>query len=162
MPASSRSQGSCSNTNIHCSSSSKHPFTLLIGLALQRLLPLLVFRAIRKICPTVPAAVYAALFSKEELTTFVTPSQCSLVNRPLPPSLPPEPTPERTTVTQYHILSGGHWLPPSSGASGSPTLWVSCQLRQLYSWPCFQCQLSCCSHWTACTVCWTQGRPGTS
>ena len=33
---------------------------------------------------------------------------------------------------QYHMLSGGHWLPPSSGASDSPTCWISCQLCQLY------------------------------
>ena len=46
---------------------------------------------------------------------------------------------------QYHMLSGGHWLPPSSGASDSPTCWISCQLCQLYRWSsCLWHQLSCC------------------
>ena len=52
---------------------------------------------------------------------------------------------ERIAATQNHMLSGGHWLPPSSGASGSPTGWVSCRLHRLYcSSFCLWSQLSCC------------------
>ena len=39
---------------------------------------------------------------------------------------------KRTTATRYHMLCGGHWLPPSSGASGSPHCQVPCGLHQLY------------------------------
>ena len=35
---------------------------------------------------------------------------------------------ERTMATRYHMLCGGHWLPPSIGASGSPTCWVKIYL----------------------------------
>ena len=73
----------------------------------------------------VPAAVSATLFSKAPVTHF----QCSLANHPLPPSLPAEPM-LRITATWYHMLSGGHRLPPFSRASF--TSWVSCQLHQLY------------------------------
>ena len=67
------------------------------------------------------------------------------MNHPPLPSLPTGAHVKRTEATQYHMLSGGHWLPPSSGASDSPTRWVSCQLCQLYRWPsCLWRQLSCC------------------
>ena len=33
---------------------------------------------------------------------------------------------KRTTATRYHMLCGGHWLPPSIGAS--PTCWVKISL----------------------------------
>ena len=88
------------------------------------------FKAVRKIHPTVPAAVHAALFGKQELTTFnafsvlfgdlSTASQSSTGAHA-----------KRLTDTQYHMLSVGHWLPPSSGASGFATCWVSCRLCRL-------------------------------
>ena len=93
----------------------------------------------------VPAAVSATLFSKAPVTHF----QCSLANHPLPPSLPAEPM-LRITATWYHMLSGGHRLPPFSRASF--TSWVSCQLHQLYRWSCSQRQLSCCSHCLLCLL----------
>ena len=78
----------------------------------------------------VPAAVCATLSSKWELTTcntfsvlsgeLFTASQCSTRAHA-----------ERTMATWYHMLCSGHWLPPPTGASGSPTCWVSCRLTQL-------------------------------
>ena len=62
----------------------------------------------------------ATLFSKRELTTcntfsvlsgeLFTASQCSTRAHA-----------ERTMATWYHMLCSGHWLPPPTGASGSPT-----------------------------------------
>ena len=72
MLASSGPWGSCSNVNIHCSSSSKHLCTLHAGVASWRAPSIFPFRAVRKIHPMVPAAVYATLFSKWELTTYNT------------------------------------------------------------------------------------------
>ena len=68
---------------------------------------------------------------------------------------------KRMAATRYHMFYGSHWLPPSSGASGSSTSrvscwlffcgssgssasWVSCQLHQLYCWSCSWRQLSHC------------------
>ena len=51
---------------------------------------------------------------------------------------------ERITATWYYKLYGGHWLPPSSGASGSSICWASCRLHQLCCWSCLQRQLSHC------------------
>ena len=42
------------------------------------------------------------------------------------------------------MLSGSHWLSPSSAASGSPTHWVFCQLCQLFHWSCSWHQLAHC------------------
>ena len=58
----------------------------------------------------------------------------------------------------YHMLSDGHWLPPSSGASAFSTWWVFCWLHQLYYWAHSQC--NCLVLHNVCTVCWTQGRQG--
>ena len=45
---------------------------------------------------------------------------------------------KRIAATRYHdMLYGDHWLPPSSGATGSSTCWVSCRLFQLFHWSCF-------------------------
>ena len=60
-------------------------------MASNRALAIFAFRAVRKIRPTVPAAVYATLFSKQELNIHNA-FQCYLVTYPLPPSLTPEPT----------------------------------------------------------------------
>ena len=57
-----------SNATIHCSSSSKHLCTLCTGVASQRTRSIFTFRAVRKIHPTVPVAIWAALFGKWELT----------------------------------------------------------------------------------------------
>ena len=79
----------CSNARIRCSSSS---CTLHTSAASQRALFIFTFKAVKKIHPTVPAAVCAALFGKWELFTYNTFS-ILYVNHPLPPSLPIEPTP---------------------------------------------------------------------
>ena len=64
-----RPQGSCSNINVCCSSSSKHLCTWLTCTASHRTLSVFSFRAVRKIHPRVPAAVRATLFGKQELPT---------------------------------------------------------------------------------------------
>ena len=51
---------------------------------------------------------------------------------------------EGITATWYYKLYGGHWLPPSSGASGSSICWASCRLHQLCCWSCLQRQLPHC------------------
>ena len=51
------------------------------------------------------------------------PFQCYPVTHPPPPSLHLEPT-LRIVAKWYHMLHGGHWLPTSSGASGSPMLGI--------------------------------------
>lgn len=39
---------------------------------------------------------------------------------------------KRTMATGYHMLYGGHWLPPSSGVLDSSTFCVFCRLSPLY------------------------------
>ena len=56
------------NIKIHYSSSSKHLCTLCSGAAFYRVWSISTFRAVRKIHLMVPAAVHAALFSKQEFT----------------------------------------------------------------------------------------------
>ena len=65
---------------------------------------------------------------------------------------------KRITATRYHMLCSGHWLPPSSGASGFPTCWVSCCLffcegsSPSTCWvSLWLCQLSC-SSWSWCQL----------
>ena len=135
------------NVNIHCSSSSKHLCILCTGAALHRAWSIFPFRAVRKIHPVGPAAVHAALFSKQEFTAcnafsvlagnLSTASQSSTRIHA-----------ERIVATWYHMLQGGHWLPPCIGASGSSACWVSCWPYQLYHCSYPWCQLSCCSHWS--------------
>ena len=116
------------------------------------------FRAVRPIHPTEPAAVCAALFSKWKLTASNTFSRLS--GEPTASQSSTRAQAKRISATGYHMLSGGHWLPPSSGASGSSTLWIWCWLYQLYCWSCSQHQLSHCR--TVGTVHWTHGRQGRS
>ena len=84
----------------------------------------------QEIHPTVPVAVHAALFGKPELTTS---NIFSVLSGDLSTASQSSTGAHATRVadTQYHMLSVGHWLPPSSGASGFPTCWVSCRLCQL-------------------------------
>ena len=177
--------GSCSNASIHCSSSFKHLCALHTSVASWRALSIFTFSAVRKIHPTLPAAVHAALFSKWELT--VAPFQCSLVNRPLLHSLPPEPTPRGLWPhgTICYLVSTGflHPVRPQAPLSagyaatsspvetqkffrgvlwnscGASICWASCRLRQLYHWSCLWHQLSCLADTT---ICWTQGRQAMS
>ena len=67
MLGSSRPQGSCSNV-IYVALVLPSVCTLHAGVAFQRALSMFAFRTVRKIHPTVPAAVCDALFSKRELT----------------------------------------------------------------------------------------------
>ena len=145
MLGSSGPQDSYSKTNIHCCSSSKSLCTLHINKAMQRALSILAFRAIRN---TPPHGASGSLChqDKRELTTcnalsvlFSEPSATSQSSTTAHA--------ERIAATRYHMLYGGHWLPPSSGAlgsltcwypadllgaSGSSACWISCRLCQLY------------------------------
>ena len=86
--------------------------------------------------------------------------QCYPANCPPPSQCSTGAHTERIAATQYHVLYGGHWLPPSSGVSGSSTCWVSCRLFfcrdsgfsacwvscwpcQLYRWSLLWRQLPC-------------------
>ena len=109
-----------------------------------------------------PAEVHDALFGKWELTIYSAVSMlCSEMSTASQSSTGSQA--ERITATCYNKLYGDHWLPPSSGASGPPTcwvscrlffcrgsgfstFWVSCRLHQLYHRSCLWHQLSCCSH----------------
>ena len=113
-------RGSCSNATIHCSSSFKHLCTLCDSVASQRARSIFTFRAVRKIHPTVPAAIHAALFGEWELTT------CNAFSMPFGD---PSPTSQSSTGTYAKgivpMLYGGLWLPPPRGVSCSPHC-VSC------------------------------------
>ena len=123
MLGSSRPQCSCSNA-IYVALVLPSVCTLHAGAAFQRALSMFAFRTVRKIHPTVPAAVCAALFSKRELTaTF------SMLSGDLLAVFHRSPRQEDLGHRVPHALWGP--LAPSSGASGSPTCWESCRLCQL-------------------------------
>ena len=84
---------------------------------------------------SMPAVVHVTLFSKWEFAAY---NAFSMLSSELPiASLSSTRAhAKRTAAMWYHMLYGGHWLSPSSEASGSPTCRVSCQLSQLYRWPC--------------------------
>ena len=121
--------GSCPNTNICCSSSSKHLYTLCPG-ASCRALSIFAFRAIRKTQPVVPVIDRATLFGRWELTTCntfsVPPGMC-----PPPLRLPLEPTlrgsrPRGTTC--YEVATGSlHPAEPQAPlAAGHPNDSANC------------------------------------
>ena len=123
-----------SNANMCCSSSSKHLCTLCTGAASQTALFIFAFKGVKKIHPTVPVAVPATLFRKWERTACNTFSILSGEPSTASQSSTGAHT-KKIAATWYHMLYGGHWLPPSSGAC-----WVSCRLGQL------QCSSSCPRH----------------
>ena len=96
----------------------------------QTALFIFAFKGVRKIHPTVPVAVPATLFRKWERTACNTFSILSGEPSTVSQSSTGAHT-KKIAATWYHTLYGGHWLPPSSGTSGSPTCWVSCRLGQL-------------------------------
>ena len=167
MLGSSGPQGSCCNANMHCSSPSKRLCTLSTGAALPMVRSIFALRIVRKIHPTVSAAVQDTLLSKQELSAC---NACSACNPFTASQSSTGAEARRITVTKYHTLYGGHWLPPFGGTSGSPThcvscqlffsgasgaslCWVSCRPCQLYcSSSCSQCQLSCYSHCLHCPL----------
>ena len=117
MLGSSGPWGSCSNASMCCSSSCKHLYTLRISVASMRALSIFALSAVRKIYSMVPVAVHATLFGKWELTARNAFSVLS--GEPYVASQSStRPHAERVVATWYHMLYGGHWLPPSSGASG--------------------------------------------
>ena len=63
---------------------------------------------------------------------LVTAFHCYPVTCPLPPNLPWGLKQRGLAATWYHMLYGGHWLPPSTGAPGSSVLFcaVLSQLTQ--------------------------------
>ena len=81
-----------------------------------------------------PVAVHAALFSKWELTASKAFSVLSSDPSTSSQSSTGAHT-ERIVAKWYHMLHGGHWLPTSSGASGSPMLGIllALLLRKLRS-----------------------------
>ena len=136
-----RATGFCSDTNICCSSSSKHLCTLHTGMASWRALYIFTFRAVKEIHPMVPVAVHVTLFGKWKLTAS---NNFSMLSGDLSTTSQSYIGAHMETIaaTWDHMLSHSHCLPPSSGASASLTCWVSCQL----------CQLSCCSHCPHCPL----------
>ena len=122
-------QGFCSNANIHCSSSSKLLCTMhwcgitesIIHIHLQGSQENPPHGASGNLCclawqTGLTTSNIFSVLSREPSITFQSSTRAQA---------------ERIIATQYHMLYGGHWLPPSSGASGSSTCWVSCRLRQL-------------------------------
>ena len=85
-----RATGFFFNSSVHCSSPSKSFCTLCTDVASQRELSIFAFRAVRKIHPTVPVPVHAALFGNPPP---IMPFQCYPVNPPLPSNFPLEPMP---------------------------------------------------------------------
>ena len=136
-----RATGFCSDANICCFSSSKHLCTWHTGMASWRALSIFTFRAAKGIHPKVPAAVHVTLFGKWELTASNDFSLLSGDSSTTSQSYTGAHM-ERIAATWDHMLSHSHWLPPPSGASGSPVCWVCCQL----------CQSSCCSHCLHCSL----------
>ena len=103
-----RATGFCSDTNICCSSSSKHLCTLHTGMASWRALSIFTFRAVKEIYPMVPVAVHSPCLANGNLPPL-TIFQCYLVTCPPPPSLTLAPTwrgsqPHGTTC--YLIATG--------------------------------------------------------
>lgn len=152
MLGSSKPQGPCSNASIHCSGSSKCLCTLCTGLASQRAPSIFASRTVRKICPTVPAAVCATLFGKQELSACSA-FPCYLVNLPPPPSLLLEPTsrgpqPHDTTcfTTCYVVATGFlHPVEPQAPLTARyPADYTSCiadPIRCTKSSRCSHCSL---------------------
>ena len=101
-------QGSCSNVNIHCSSSSKLLCTLCTDVASQRALSIFASGQSGKSTPwcqrqSVPPCL--ANGRSSPLTSF----QCYPVNCPPPPSLPPEAKPRGSqphNTTCYMVAPG--------------------------------------------------------
>ena len=152
MLGSSGPQGSCCNASIRCSKSSKCLCTLCAGMTSQRALSTLTFRAVRIIHPQCQWHSMLSC-SANRNSPPLTPFQFSLVNCPLLPSLPPEPTPRGSQphgTTCY--IAWWHWLPPSNWATGSPTSCVSCWQHQLYCWSYSWRQLFHCSHCPHCSM----------
>ena len=87
---------------------------------------------VRKTHLMVPVTVHGTLSGKWELTSCNAFSVLSCDVSIISQSSTGAHT-ERTVATRYHILCGVHWLPPSTGASGSPTCWVSHHLCRLSS-----------------------------
>ena len=103
---------------------------------------------------------FTTLFGKWELTA------CNAFSRlsDNPPTTSQSSTTahtKRIMATWYHMPPSGHWLPPSSGASGSSIHWISANHASciaLHPIP----GASCLLYLTVLTVRWTQGRQGTS
>ena len=103
-------------------------YSLCTHTASGRAFSMFAFKAVNKIHLTMLAAVHICWFTWQgrahRLNVFsilsgdpFTASQSSIGAHA-----------ERTMATRYHMLCGGHWLPPSIGASGSPTCWVKISL----------------------------------
>ena len=93
MLGSSGPWGSCSNASIRCSNFSTCLCTLCTGVTSQRALStLLTFRAVRKIRPQCQRQSRLPCSANRSSPPLM-PFQFSLVNCPLLPSFPPEPTP---------------------------------------------------------------------
>ena len=125
-----RATGSCSKANIHCSSSSECLCTLRTSVVSRSTLPIFAFRAVRKIHPTVPAAVCAILFIKWELTA------CNAISMlfgdpSMLPSFPPERMQKELQphgATCYLVATGFlHPVEPQAPLpAGYPAVYTSC------------------------------------
>ena len=106
MLTSSEPQFSCSNANIHCSSSVKHLCTLHTGTASWRILSIFTFKAVRKTHPTVPTAVGTTCLPKRNSLPAMS-FECYPVNRPPLPSPRRSPRREDGSHKVPHVL----WWP---------------------------------------------------
>ena len=117
-------RGPFSDASVRCSGSSKCLCTLCTDATLHRAPSIFASRAVRKIHPTCQSGLCRlvgqtgthasntfSMLSGEPSTTSQSPTAAHI---------------KRITATRYNMLCGGHWLPPSSRASGSPHCRVSC------------------------------------
>ena len=125
-----RATSSCSKANIRCSSSSECLCTLHTSVASQSALPIFTFRAVRKIHPTVSAAVCAILFGKWELTAC---NAISLLSGDpsMLPCFPPERMQRESqphSATCYLVATGFlHPVEPRAPLpAGYPAVYTSC------------------------------------
>ena len=120
MLGSSGPWGSCSNANICWSGSSQCLCTLHSSTASQRALSIFTFRAVGKSTPMCQQQSVLPSSAKGNLPP-ATPFQCSLVNHPPPPSLPPEPTlrgPQPYSTIYCTVATG--WLHPVESQASLP------------------------------------------
>ena len=159
MLGSSGPWGSCSNASIRCSNFSTCLCTLCTGVTSQRALStLLTFRAVRKIRPQCQRQSRLPCSANRSSPPLM-PFQFSLVNCPLLPSFPPEPTPRGSWPqgTICYLVATGflHPVKPQAPLStGYPAKKGNYITDPVCDTNCLVLQTP------LCTVCPTQGRQG--
>ena len=160
MLGSSGSWGSCSNANIHCSSLSK---LLCILCSMQHRIGFGPYSPSRQSGKSTPQCQrqYMEPCLANRNSPLLTPFQRYLVTCPLPPSLPLEPMPRgsKTHSTTYYLLATGFLHPVEPQASlpaGYPADYACC----VGDHPVHSTNYLAVH--TVYTVCWIQGRQGSS